>query len=298
MDLRQLKYFLGVCEHGSIAKAAREMHIAQPALSRQMAQLEETLGIALFHRLPRGVSLTRSGEELHARASALLAQAQEISHQVQHAARGLTGTLRIGVMPGYSWLPQLGKALRFMHDEASGVQVQVETLHATTLLERLRAHSIDVVLTGWRSPYDPAFQGVPAFEDHMVAAIPTNRAARLPRRALTLSDLQDLPFLMFPREKSPLHYDTLMNAFSKLDVKPLRTGISVADIPTAIGMVASGFGWSFAPASYARQWAGAVVFRRIKEIEMQLSVELVWRSADQDPVLAQFLQAWKRSKPS
>lgn len=294
MDLRQLKYFLGVCEHGSIAKAARAMHIAQPALSRQMAQLEEALDSPLFFRLPRGIALTRSGEELKTRASALLAQAGELEQQLRFAAQGRTGSLRIGVMPGYSWLPALSAAAQRLHAEAPGIHVQLEMQHSAVLLERLRAHALDAVVTSWRSPHDPAFQGWPVLQDPLVAAVPADYAASLPQRRWNLADLQAQPLVMFPRERSPLHYDSLMAAFASAGFVPQKAAISVADIPTALGLVASGFGWSMAPQSNSKQWRESVVFQAIEGIHISLSIELVWRRADPDPVLSQFLAAWRQ----
>lgn len=293
MELKQLRYFLGVCEHGSIAQAAREMHIAQPALSRQMTQLEELLGIVLFKRLPRGVALTRPGEELRARARELLAQAQALGGQLHIASKGLTGTLRIGMMPAYSWLPQLNRALAQMLEKAPGIQTSIETLHSAVLMERLRSHDVDVAIVSWRSPYDEAFEGVSAFKERMVVALPKAWPEASKRGTLRMRALCERPLLLFPRERSPQHFDTLMHAFARAGVKPKSLRITVADVPTAVGMVAAGFGYAIAPESYAQQWAGKVVFRPVQDLDIPLTLELVWRKHDPDPVLGQFLRLWR-----
>ncbi|MDQ3271651.1 MAG: LysR family transcriptional regulator, partial [Pseudomonadota bacterium] len=75
MELRHLRYFVGVAEQGSVSRAAEKLFIAQPALSAQIRQLEEELGVSLFVRLPRGVRLTQAGESFLADAKAILSRA-------------------------------------------------------------------------------------------------------------------------------------------------------------------------------------------------------------------------------
>jgi DNA-binding transcriptional LysR family regulator len=78
MDLRQLRYFMAVCQAGSVAAASRALHVAQPALSRQISALEQELGAGLFVRLPRGVALTRAGEALRQHAGQALADVEAL----------------------------------------------------------------------------------------------------------------------------------------------------------------------------------------------------------------------------
>jgi DNA-binding transcriptional LysR family regulator len=99
MELKQLKYFLAVCRYGSIAHASQEIHIAQPALSRQISSLEDALGETLFIEGPK-VALTRAGDELKLRAEDILARSTALSSQLKIASSGLTGRLRIAVLPG------------------------------------------------------------------------------------------------------------------------------------------------------------------------------------------------------
>ena len=88
MELRQLRYFVAVCSAGSVAGATKALHIAQPALSRQMMALEDEFGAQLLVRLPRGVALTRAGEALLAQAKLMLAGSESLRAQVALAANG------------------------------------------------------------------------------------------------------------------------------------------------------------------------------------------------------------------
>jgi DNA-binding transcriptional LysR family regulator len=96
MELRQLRYFVTIAEHESFTRASEHLLIAQPALSAQMAKLEEELGIALFEKVGRGVRLTAPGRLVLAEAQRTLAAADAVMRIAQAAADGAVGTLRIG----------------------------------------------------------------------------------------------------------------------------------------------------------------------------------------------------------
>lgn len=81
MEIRQLRYFLTAAEQGSVAAASRLLHVAQPALSRQISAMEDQLGTRLFDRLPRGVALTRAGREFVLRATRIVDDLQNLKHQ-------------------------------------------------------------------------------------------------------------------------------------------------------------------------------------------------------------------------
>ncbi len=99
MDLRQLRYFMGIVAAGSLNRAAETLHVAQPALSRQLRALEDDLGVRLVHRTPRGVELTEAGRRLHELADFLLRTADNLKAEVVSAAREPAGHLVVGLPP-------------------------------------------------------------------------------------------------------------------------------------------------------------------------------------------------------
>src|SRR3954470_8245233 len=96
MELRQLRYFAAVAEHANFNRAAERLHVAQPALSRQVGGLEKELGVVLFERLPRGVRLTPAGAAFGDRARRILAEVEAAREHALDAQRGKVGTLRLG----------------------------------------------------------------------------------------------------------------------------------------------------------------------------------------------------------
>ncbi|MNX98800.1 Hydrogen peroxide-inducible protein activator [compost metagenome] len=269
------------------------MHIAQPALSRQISALETTLGVPLVTRMPRGVTLTRPGEELRLRALDILHRTSAIGDQVRVASSGMAGTLRIGVMPGYSAIPQLTAAIRKLQEASPAVSVRIEAMHSAEQLERLHRHHLDVGIVAWRSPFDAAFTGVPIFDDRMALALPAHWPQASQRKRLRLHDLASLPLLMFPRERSPVHYDRVVQACAAAGIAQGHSQVSVMDTLTMVGMVAAGLGYAIAPLSFQQQWKSQVVFAPATDLNIPFTLELVRYSRRQDPLVEHFFRQWE-----
>jgi len=96
MELRHLRYFVAVAEEEHYGRAAQRLHVAQPALSRQIQDLEREIGFQLFDRLPRGVRLSAAGKAYLDDVRSILGQVSAVTDPAGRVARGLAGTLRVG----------------------------------------------------------------------------------------------------------------------------------------------------------------------------------------------------------
>src|ERR1041385_7012094 len=103
MELRHLRYFVQVAEEQHYRRAAERLRIAQPALSRQIQDLEEEIGFKLFDRLPRGVKLSAAGKLFMEDARRILQQVNEATARAKRVAAGQSGTLRVGFVESVSW---------------------------------------------------------------------------------------------------------------------------------------------------------------------------------------------------
>lgn len=158
MELRHLRYFLAVADCGSVAEAARRLHIVQPALSRQIRDLEEELGSELFHRNAKGVQLTVPGERFAVDARRLLGDLETARELFVRLARGQAGALKIGLAPNYSWHPATLKPVRNFKATHPDVTVMLEPALAAKQLTRIASGSLDGGFLAWRDPLDPAFK--------------------------------------------------------------------------------------------------------------------------------------------
>src|SRR5712672_314359 len=103
MELRHLRYFVGVAEEQHFGRAAARLHVAQPALSRQIQDLEREMGFLLFDRLPRGVRLSAAGNVFVSDARRILQDVDDAKRRAERIALGQAGTLRMGIATGLSW---------------------------------------------------------------------------------------------------------------------------------------------------------------------------------------------------
>jgi DNA-binding transcriptional LysR family regulator len=109
VELRHIRYFLAVAEYLNFSKAARQLHITQPPLSRQIRQLEDDLGVELFVRSKRCVELTKAGSVFLIEARKLVAQAGHATEAARHAQKGESGLVKVGIASGLGAI--LGKAV-------------------------------------------------------------------------------------------------------------------------------------------------------------------------------------------
>lgn len=142
LTLRQLQYALAVARFGSFRKAAQACAIAQPSLSAQIAQLESALGVVLFERLPRGVTVTEAGRAVLERAEQTLLAADDLVNAAERRRDPEGGTLRVGVIPTVApyLLPEIMPLLRKRYPRMQFLWVEEKT---EPLLARLQAGALD-----------------------------------------------------------------------------------------------------------------------------------------------------------
>lgn len=207
MELRQLESFSAVAREGTYTAAAERLHVAQPALWRQVHQLERELGVALFERVGRRVRITTAGRLVLDRADHLLAGAGRLRTLADELRLGRTGRVRVGCFAPHivAFLAPVVAALRASHPHI-GVELSehgppgAPTLaSATSLVESLRAGATDVITTSTVeddadldgfAAYQVAVVAVPALGD---ATLTTARGSRVP-----VTSLRDVPLVASP----------------------------------------------------------------------------------------------------
>ncbi|MGM9491664.1 LysR substrate-binding domain-containing protein [Ideonella sp. YS5] len=145
LKTRHLVLLKELGQHQSILRAAEAANLTQPAASKLLSELEQTLGVTLFERLPRGVAPTWYGEVMIRRASAALAEMSLAHQEVMELLSGMTGRVAIGTVltPATSLLPQAVQRLKARHER---LHVAIEVDASKPLVERLRAGSLDIVI--------------------------------------------------------------------------------------------------------------------------------------------------------
>lgn len=150
MTLVQLRHFVALAEHGSYVKASKAAFLTQPALTRSIQALEETLGQALFDRVGRRIELTRFGQDLLARAKQLLHDAEGIRHAGTQGARGQIGRVRVGLSSGPGAVLAV-PLLTHMAREHPRLHLEVARGNTDLLLIALRSRQLDAAILDIRS---------------------------------------------------------------------------------------------------------------------------------------------------
>lgn len=216
-DLRRLQYFVSVAQERNFTRAAERLHIAQPALSRQVRLLEQELGVQLLHRTTHEFELTEAGEFLLERGPALLSAADELWRSVRRYGAGEHGTVTIayGASASYETAPRLLQALAESHP---GITMSTAVKPVDEIVAGIRNGSVDVGLV--RCP-----PGVPGLDERTVRMERQGVLLRRDHRlawgsAVALADLADETVLLHPREGNPGHYDAVLGLFRERALEP------------------------------------------------------------------------------
>jgi len=171
LDLYQLKTFVAVAREGSITRAAEVVHLSQPAVSAHVKELEDALGLTLFERTSRGMSLTADGRRLLAKAEQTLAAHQELMAEAARSRGTLTGRLRLGAGTN-SDHAVIGRLLTTMAERHPDVEVTLKHARSAEILAGLRNDTLDagVYNEGGDADRDLATIEVSRFEVFLVAA--------------------------------------------------------------------------------------------------------------------------------
>jgi DNA-binding transcriptional LysR family regulator len=235
-DLRRLRYFLAVAGERNFTRAAERLHIAQPALSRQVRLLEHELGVELLRRTTHDVELTDAGRFLVERGPAVLRAADELWSAAREFGAGERGSVTVGygTSAGYETAPQLLGALGA---RLPGVTIVTRVAPVAELERGVREGELDVAVVRCPSP----------------AAGIESRPLRLERQGvllrrddpraggagIALADLRDRTLLLHPRAANPGHYDAVLELCAAAGFEPrlaLRTlSLDLAQTPVAAG---------------------------------------------------------------
>ena len=145
MELRHLRYFVAVAEEQNVTRAAARLHVSQPPLSRQIRDLEDELGVALFDHGAKAVRLTEAGRVFLTEARAVVQRADEAVQTVKAVASGQRGEIHVGYAPSLT-VELLPRALRFFQEANPGVRVQLHDLSTQEMLRGLRDGKLHVAL--------------------------------------------------------------------------------------------------------------------------------------------------------
>jgi DNA-binding transcriptional LysR family regulator len=285
--LRQLVYFREVARQLHFRRAAEALAVAQPALSRQIAQLEAALGVPLFVRSSRRVELTPAGRILASEVEPILRELAGLPDRLHAVAAGQTGQVRVA-FTGLAMATVLPRILREFHQRHSGIRLELNESPTAAQLAALQAGEL---ACGFFHPDSPT----PALRTHTL--LKERNGVLLPvdhplagRPRIRLRELSATPFILFPRSHNAGFYDRILAAFAQAGIAP-RIAEEVWPRANGVGLVRAGMGATFMCPSEARQLPPDVVFRALAGPAPESRLVLGWRKTPEpDAALRAFLE--------
>ena len=294
MDLRQLEIVKIVADSGSFTAAARQMHVSQSAISRQILMLEEELKEPVFVRLGRKVRLTPAGEALVALGKRVLADVRDTTTSIVEHHKKLTGTIHLagGMTVCLHVFPSLLKEYRRRHPD---VDVKLTTGGTPQLLERVRSGTVDVALL--TLPVEGAdLMQVPVLrEELLLVTHPSNPVGR--QRRIRAPDLDEQPLVLFERGSSTRR--VIDDMIAREQIGP-RIVMETENVEILKALVAIGMGMTIIPyQAVAREVrAGQLRCARLDGVSMVRETGWVYMRAARVPRLVQqMFEALERTLP-
>lgn len=247
MNLEQLRSFVEVARSGHFTRAAAQLHLAQPSLSRQISALESDLGATLFHRARGNITLTAAGESLLPLAMRMLADAETVRFEMQELAGLRKGRVRLGATPTLC-ISLVAEVLTAFHAVHPGIDLHLTESGSRGLLDELAGGTLDLALITTAedgSAPTASLRRLPLLSEELVVVASATNDLLEGIESLSLAELAELPQLTF-HESYELRATT-MQAFQDADLVP-HIVLEGAEMDAVLRCVERGLGVAVVPA--------------------------------------------------
>lgn len=285
LETRHLIYFRAVAEHLNFTRAAESLNMSQPPLSYQIKQLEDYLGVDLFHRTKRTVKLTEAGEYFYEVTVRTLNNFNNHIETVRKIGQGEIGNLRTGFGGSivYDILP---KIIQHIHSQYPKLKLTVQQLTTSQQINALKNGDIDI---GILVPpiYDQSINVLPIRKEEFIVCLHKDHPLAQYPAPLNIDLFRDENIIMTPYEAGAGYYESIMRLCQLGGFSPNITQ-TAQEQHTIVSLVASGIGIAFVPSSSSRINQENVVYRKLTE-KVYKETAVAWNVGDNTPSVKLFL---------
>jgi LysR family transcriptional regulator, benzoate and cis,cis-muconate-responsive activator of ben and cat genes len=294
MELRHLRYFVAVAEEQNVTRAAVRLHVSQPPLSRQIRNLEDELGIALFNRYANALRLTEAGRAFLAEARIILRRAEAAVEMAKAVAGGKRGEIHVGYAPSLT-VEILPRALRHFRESNPGVRVELHDLSTEGMLRGLNDGKLNVAMMVQVAP--KILTGL-IFEELQrlpvcVAMLPAHPLAKA--RKVGLDQVTKQRLVTFTLADYPEHHAWIAGLFAPLNRSPLIVE-EHDSITSLIAAVESGRGIAVIAQPLDGLGSPRLKIRPLQPAPPPLGVGIVYCKKFRSAATDSFIAAARRSK--
>ncbi|ULH15084.1 LysR family transcriptional regulator [Deinococcus sp. KNUC1210] len=277
-----------------MTRAAERLGIQQPPLSQQIRDLEREVGAALFHRTTRGVELTEAGRAFRKGIEGIPMLVERAVRETQHAARGETGTLRVGFTGAAGIDPAVQQMIRRFRRQFPQVRLTLTEKNTTNLIEDLREHVLDAAFVRATPEHGQEFQVTEVASSRLVAVLPEDHPA-VGYDELQVGQLKDDPFILTPRSVGPTLYDTVISVCREAGFEPIA-GQTAPQMMSVVSLVAAGLGVSLVPAAMRHLHLQGCTYRDLQGGGPRIVLSLVSHRNERSVVVKNFLTPSRASQ--
>ena len=287
MNIRRLAYFVVVAEEENLHRASMRLHVAQPALTRQMRLLEEELGTTLFNRLPRGIRLSTAGQSFLEDARQILRLSEQAKKRAAAVATGQWGTLRVGFHDAAHYYPVLRRSFSSFHAEFSDVHFRFMSSSSDHQMEALRSRDLDLgFIYRWDKGVDD-FDYLSLAFDELALVLPLNHRLANKTR-IAADDLRDELFIWGDPVSFHGHTDAVMKACVAAGFVPRLWHQGLTSSTAMISMVAAGIGLAIVPRNTITH--PEVLARPIERMSGPVELLLAWNKDTTSAAVKNFVR--------
>lgn len=293
LSYRQLEHFVAVAQELHFSRAADRLGIAQSAVSVQIQQLEQQLGVRLLQRNKRQpITLTDAGELLYEEALAVLRHMERAQQIGQLAAQGMSGHVRLGYISSSVTSGVLARMLTQFRPGHEQVHMQVLAMETPRQLQALQQGEIDVGLVRPRRRYPEGVKAVIVHSEPFMVAMAENHPLAW-QDSISVADLRGQTFIAPQFINESEGFAEVLARLAESAGFSAREAYRVNDFVTATSLAAAGYGLVVLPESNQRLNQPGVIFRPLRDFKEQVHMALAYRERENSPAVRAFLAAAK-----
>ena len=285
IEIRHLRYFLAVAEELHFRKAADKLFVSQPGLSRQIKQMEEELGFALFERSNKRVTLTKAGKYLKDEVEHIIKNLEDTFDHAQLIHEGMEGQISFGYV-GSAMQNVIPELILRIREDYPNIHYSLREMENPEQIDALLLNDVDLAFV--RLEKVPKGLDIrPVFEDTFSLVLPENYELE----HINLENLvqfKNEDFILFDQSYSPAYYEQVMQIFKQSGFQP-NISHNTVHASTIFRLVENNLGLSIVPSSLKLGYNMKVKFIELDKIPQRTILSVAWNTANRNPILGKIL---------
>lgn len=295
MELRHLRYFRAVAQTEHFGRAAQMLGVAQPALSRQIKQLEEEIGVTLLERLPRGVRLTTVGRAYAAEVTLVLSHVEAASKRARSFAAGNAGSISVGFNDVASWHDNVPHRINSFRRAFPAISLELLPLSSVAQIRSLHEGQLDAAIVydvHCSQEEERSFNFATISTSKIRLAVSSgHRLAE--KRSVGTSELNGEPLVWLSRDNLQRYNNKLLSGCIKSGFSPVIIQ-EVSTLSIQLSLVAAGLGLGLVGSEVEPRMPRDLILRNVRGLDVSFNLVLAWRRDNDSPALANLVRQFSR----